>query len=146
MPRVEDKIFAQDGLADFFAGVAKIFEGAAEEFGLGEDGESGCTGSGERVCESNVIEGVADDAAGGGGWLEFGNDVDGLAREGGGKIAEWSCGGDTVFERGFGQYLLAVIDGGAARFEDAIEDGACVGWSLSGHWVILYGWLCGVKL
>ncbi len=140
MPRVEDKIFAQDGLGDFFAGVAQVFECAAEEFGLGEDREGGGAVGGESVREGDVIEGVADDAARGGGGFEFGDDVERVAREGGGEIAERRGGGDAVFESGFGEDFFAVLDCGSARIEDAVEDGAGVGWSLSGHGVILYGW------
>ena len=66
LPRIEDEIFAQDWLGDFFAGIAEIFERAAEEFGLGEDGEGGGSICRERIRECDVIEGVADDAAGGG--------------------------------------------------------------------------------
>ena len=146
MPGVEDKIFAQDGLGDFFAGVAQVFESAAEEFGFGEDGE--CCGAvgGKCAGEGHVIEWIADDATRGRGGFEFGDDVQRVTRKGCGEIAERRGGGDSVFERGFGQHFFAVFDGGSAGVEDAVEDGAGVGGSLSGHLVILYGWVGGVKL
>jgi hypothetical protein len=138
LPRIEDKIFPQDGLRDFLAGVAEIFERAAEEFGLGEDGERYGAGGRERLRERDRIEWIANDAARGRSGFQFGDDVEAVAGERGGKIAEGCGGGDTVLEGGFGEHLLAVIDCGAARFEDTIENTARVGRSLSGHWLSLY--------
>ena len=93
-----------------------------------------------------MVEGVADYAAGWGGGFQFGDYVEGVAGEGGGKIAERGGGGDAVFECGFGENAFPVLDGSTSGIEDADEDGAGIGWSLSGHWVILYGRLSGVKL
>ena len=53
--------------------------------------------------------------------------LSGIAGKSGGKITHRGGGLYTVFQRGFRQDAFAVIDFGAARFEDAVEDGAGVG-------------------
>jgi len=48
LPRIENEIFAQDGNLYGFAGVAEIFQRAAEKFSFREDGERGGSGGFER--------------------------------------------------------------------------------------------------
>jgi hypothetical protein len=135
LPGIKDKILAQSGEGHFLACIAKILERAAEEFTFRENGKRGGAGGFQGFGKGRRVEGIANDAAGGRGRLEFGDDVESVARKSGCEIADRRGGFHTVFERGLRQDALAVIDFGSARFEDAVEDGAGVG--LSVHWAEL---------
>ena len=122
LPGIENKILAEDGQRDFFAGFAKIFERAAKEFAFGEDGESGGAGGFERLSEGGSIEWIANHAARRRSGLEFGDDVEGIAGESASEIANGSGGFYAVLKRGFGKDAFAVIDLGAAGSENAVKD------------------------
>lgn len=129
LPRIEDKILAKDGKLDGFAGVAKIFQRAAEEFAFGEHGKSGSTRGFETLREGYGIERVAKDTAGGRSRLEFCKDVEPIAAESGGKIAERGGGLHAIFQGRLWQDALAMFHLGTARFENAVEHASAVGLS-----------------
>src|SRR5205807_1214781 len=107
-----------------FAGVAEIFQRAAEKFPFGQNGERGGSGGFERRRERNGIEWFAKDSARGRRGFQFSQDVEARTRERRGKIAQRGGGSDTVLERRFWQDLFAMLNFGAARFENAVEDGS----------------------
>ena len=76
LPGIEDEIFAQNGERDFFAGIAKIFQRAAEEFAFGENGESGGAGGFEGFGKRGGVKGIANDSARRRGGLEFGDNIE----------------------------------------------------------------------
>ena len=115
-----------------FAGIAQIFQRAAEKFAFGENRESGGAGGFKRFGERGSVKGIANDSAGGRGGLEFGEDIDGIARKRSGKIADGRGSGYTIFQGGFGEDAFAMLDFGAAGLEDAVEDGAGVGVGVHG--------------
>ena len=69
LPRIEDKVLAQDRLRDFFARVAHVFKRTAEEFGLGENRERSGAGGSKGSSQRNWVERIADDSAGGRRWF-----------------------------------------------------------------------------
>jgi len=126
LPRVENEILAEHGQSDRFSGFPKILERAAKKFLLSEDGKRASTGGFEGTSQGDSIEGFAQNAAGGRCRLQFGKNVEAIAGQRRGEIAQRSGCFYPVLERGFGQNLLAVIDGGAPRIENAVEHGSGV--------------------
>lgn len=130
LPGVEDEILTKGGKRDSFAGIPKIFQRAAKEFAFGEDRKGGSASGLERFGKFRGIEGIANDAAGRRGRLEFGDDVESIAGECGQEIADGGRSFHAISESGFGEDALAVVNLGATRIEDAVEDCAGVGGSV----------------
>src|SRR5256885_2084935 len=63
LPGIEDKILAQNRELDRLAGVAEIFQRAAEELAFGQNGESGSARGLQSLREGYGIEWIAKDTA-----------------------------------------------------------------------------------
>src|SRR5260370_15358379 len=103
LPGIEDKILAQNRELDGLAGVAEIFQRAAEKFAFGQNGESGSARSFERLREGHGIERIAKDAARRRCRLEFRKHVWSIAAEPRGTIAERSGCLPSALQRGLRQ-------------------------------------------
>jgi hypothetical protein len=93
---------------------------------FGEDGKRCGSGGFQGFGQSGRVEGIANDSARWRSGLEFGQNMDALAEKGGGEIADRRGSLYSVFECGFGKNVLAMLDFGASRVEDSVEDGSGV--------------------
>ena len=126
LPGIEDKILAQNRELDRLAGVAEILQRATEKLAFGQNGEGGSPRGLQSLGEGRGIEEIAKDTARRRGRFEFGKNIQRIATKGCGKIAERSGSLHAVLQRGLRQDAFAVIDLGAARFENASKDGSRV--------------------
>src|SRR5581483_11455265 len=83
LPRVEDEILAQHRQLNVLAGIAKIFQRTGEKFRFGKDGKSGGAGGFERFGEGGRVKRITKDAAGGRSGLQFGDNIECVARQSG---------------------------------------------------------------
>jgi len=109
---VDDEVLTQQRDGGALGDAGEVGEGALEEFFVGEDGH----GAGATVdVHAGLFEGIevgVDDAGGGGGLFDFGDDAElvGTAVEGGAEAAE-----------------LVALEGGGAEFRGAGEEGFHLG-------------------
>jgi len=139
LPGIEDKILAENGKIHGFSSVAEIFQRAAKKFRFGEDGERNGARGFERGGQGGRIERLAQHTVGRGSRLELGEDVESMARKRSGKVANRRGRFDPVFQCRFGQYFFAVFDLGAARLENAVEDGSGGGMGIHAREKLCYG-------
>jgi hypothetical protein len=71
---IEDEVFAEAGDVDDAGGLLQIGEGALKELLVGEDGEGGCAGGLEGLCEGSWVKVAADKALGGRGFFDLCDD------------------------------------------------------------------------
>ena len=71
---IDHEVLAQAGNLDRGRGDLEVGEGALEELLVGEDREGGGAGGLERAGQGGGLEGLADEALGGRGLLELGDD------------------------------------------------------------------------
>jgi hypothetical protein len=120
---IHDEVLAKAGDGCGGRGEFEVDEAPLEEGLVGEDGERGGSGVGEIACERRRVKFGADEAFGGGSFLELGDDGgagSGSPAEGGGESAGRVMGG-AALEAGEGRPGAARGEVSAGLSEDAVE-------------------------
>lgn len=126
---VDDEVLAEEGEGDGGSDLAEVGEGALEEFFVGEHRETVGAGGFVIAGDGDGIEVGSDDAGGGGGFFDFGDEADSAAAgvgEGGGEVA--GTEGVAALDEG-AEVLRGGWLGGEERdlalflFDDGVEDG-----------------------
>lgn len=123
---VDDEVLAQEGQGDGGADLAEVIEGPLEEGLVGEDGQAAGAGFLVGLGDADGVEVGADDAGGGGGLLDLGDEGD-LAGagvlEGGEEVAGFAALEDGVAEVPGGEGPAGQAGHlGAFPGDDGVED------------------------
>ena len=133
LPGIEDEVLAQRRGALLALRASRRFFSEPPKNSPSVRTESAAAPAASRdLASRGSVKGIANNSARGRGGLQFGDNIDGIARESERKIADGSCSVYTIFKGGFREDAFAMVDLGAAGLEDAVEDGAGVGVGVHG--------------